>query len=145
MADTLSPMDRKDGNSRLDGPPPLPSEAKRKAPSSWMDQKGGDPNDIGLGRDAGSPMIQIMGLSAQMQGIIQKASALNPEQADVWATILNASNQAFGQALATTAPSAQGVAPPPGGPPSGPPGMAPPQGMPMPPMGGGPPPGQPGM
>jgi len=130
-------MDQKSGNSRLNGPPPLPSEAKRKAPSSWMDQKQGDAG-MGLGADAGSPMIQIMGLSAQMQAIIQKASALNPEQADVWATILNATNQAFGQALAAQA-APQGMAPPPGGPPQGP-GMAPPQGMPMPPMGG-----QPGM
>ncbi len=136
-------MDQKGGNSRLNGPPPLPSEAKRKAPSSWMDQKQSDPNDMGLGADAGSPMIQLMGLSAQMQAIIQKASAINPQQSDVWATILNATNQAFGQALAATA-SPQGAPPPPGGPPQGP-GMAPPQGMPMPPMGGAPPPGQPGM
>jgi len=146
MADTASPMDRKDGSSRLDGPPPLPSEAKRKAPSSWMDQKRPDAGSMGLGSDGGSPMMQLMGLSAQMQALIQKASALNPQQSDIWATILQATNQAFGQALAATAVP-QGSPTPPGPGPSPGPGMAPPQGMPMPPIGGGgaPPPGQPGM
>ncbi len=139
-------MDSKGGSSRLDGPPPLPAEAKRKAPSSWMDQKRPAPDDMGLGSDAGSPMMQIMDASAKFQAIVQKIANLNPQQADVWATILQAGNQAFGQALAATA-SPQG-APPPGMPPQAPPGpgMAPPQGMPMPPMGGGgAPPGQPGM
>jgi len=144
MATANSPMDQRGGNARLDGPPPLPSEAKRKAPSSWMDQSATDQTGLGLGKDAGSPMMQLMGLSAQMQTIIQKASNLNPQQADVWATILNATNQAFGQALAATA-SPQGGAPPPGSGPAPGPGMAPPQGMPMPPGPGGPPPGQPGM
>ncbi len=138
MPDTASPMDATGGNSRLNGPPPLPSEAKRKAPSSWMDRPSSN-GDMGLGADAGSPMIQLLGISKQMEGLIQKANALAPQQADMWATLLNAFSQATAQALAATA-APQG-APPPGT--QGPGMMAPP--MPMPPMGGAPQGGQPGM
>lgn len=140
MAITASPIDSKDGNSRLNGPPPLPSEAKRKAPSSWMDRPSSS-GDMGLGADAGSPMIQLLGISKQMEGLIQKANTLAPQQADMWATLLNAFSQATAQALAATA-SPQGAQPPGTGP-QGPGMMAPP--MPMPPMGGAPQGGQPGM
>jgi hypothetical protein len=76
-------------------------------------------------------MIQLLGISKQMESLIQQANAIAPQQADIWSTLLNAFGQATAQALAATA-APQGAAPPP----PGAPGMAPPQGMPMPPMGG---------
>ena len=117
------------GSTRLDGPPPLPKEATRKAPPSWMNQ--GDDTEMALGAAGASPIVQLLQARKSIEGAVQQLAALFPQAATQWMAILAAIDQTAGQSLAATSQ-------PPGvGAPQGP-GMAPPQAMPMPPMGAGP-------
>jgi hypothetical protein len=116
------------GTTKLDEPPPLPKEATRKAPSSWMNQKQDD--SMQMGAAGGSPIIQLLQIRKTIEGGVQQLAAMFPQTANAWMAILAAIDQTAGQSLA-------GNNPPPGvGAPQGP-AMAPPSGMPMPP----PPPG----
>lgn len=103
-----------------DGPPPLPSEAKRKAPNYLARQ---DSKDSGLGAAGSDPLVQSMDAIQQINMGIQKLAAVNP----LAGAQVNGLGQAFIQQL--TQMLATSTAP--GTPPQG---MQPPP-MPMPPMG----------
>jgi hypothetical protein len=80
MADgPMSPGAGRTDSGRLDGPPPLPSEAKRK--TNWMKTDSGD--DMGLGAMAQDPMVQIAMASKKIEEGIQQlgiaAPALQPQ------------------------------------------------------------------
>ena len=107
-------------SNRLDGPPPLPREAKKKAPN-WMVQDA----EASMGGDLANPMVQVIQNSSEVESGIQKQAALLPDQGQAFAMILAAFRQATAQGLAGTAQPGVG---PPGG-------MMAPQ-MPMPPMQG---------
>lgn len=75
----MSPGGGRTDTSRLDGPPPLPSEAKKKA--NWMNPEKSD--DMGLGAMAQDPMVQIAMASKKIEEGIQQlgmaAPALQPQ------------------------------------------------------------------
>lgn len=100
---------------KLDAPPPLPKEAKRK-PVDWMSRP--QAASPGLGEAAANPMIQLMDLSKQVQGILQQAQLLAPQIPD-WAGLLAQMDMAFANAMVQTA---QTQNPAPGGLPPMPPG-----------------------
>lgn len=130
------------GTRVLDGPPPLPKEASRKA-SNWMTQ----PKDsTSLGAEASNPLLQSIQALATIEQAAQTFAAANPAAAPQVAGLLSAFRQLGAQTLAANVPPNPGAQPQaaPGGPPTGGPGGMNP--MPMPPMGGaGVPAGQNGM
>ena len=110
----------KEGGARLDGPPPLPSEAKRKSPN-WMQ----DSEDNGLGQFGADPMIQVAQASKQTEDGLMKLGAAAPQSQPQIAALITAIRQIAANALIGQ---------------SGPPGMGGMQApMPMPPAPGGPP------
>ena len=102
-----------------DGPPPLPAEAKRKAPNYLARQ---DSNDKGLGSAGSDPLVQSMDAIQQINMGIQKLAAVNP----LAGSQVNGLGQAFIQQLTQMLATSTSPGPPQQG-------MAPP--MPMPPMG----------
>lgn len=150
--DSYSTPMKQSSPQKLDAPPPLPSEATRKPkskPVDWMSMPGiGGPNSgpgggpggpgggLGLGADAANPMIQLLDISKQMESLVQRAQALAPQTADIWAAQLASLGQATAQTLASLSQ------PPPGSMP-GMPGAGPGMGMGQGPMGGMLPPGMP--
>lgn len=127
------------GKTMLDGPPPLPKEASRKASkpsSSWMNQPKSD--DLGLGSLGNNPLLKTLSAHKQIEGNLQILAGMYPAQSAQYAALVAALGQTIAQSLASTT-SPAGV----GAPPSGPPMAAPPP--PPGPMGGaGPQAGPPG-
>lgn len=124
------------GKTQLDGPPPLPKEATRKAKTttSWMNQP--QNTDLGLGSLGNNPLLKTLAAHKQIEGNIQILAGMYPAQSAQYAALVAALGQTIAQSLASqTSPAGVG-APPPG------PGMAPPP--PPGPMGAGPPAGPPG-
>lgn len=108
-----------------DGPPPLPSEAKKKAPANYLARS--DSKDSGLGSAGSDPLVQSMDAIQQINMGIQKLAAVNPLAGSQVNGLGQAFIQQLTQMLATSTapgPPQQGMQPPP---------------MPMPPMGGAPP------
>lgn len=106
----------------LDSPPPLPKEAKRKAPDWWMQpQLAQDAEDEGQG-----PLVRLANISNEIQELFQELAMLAPGQAPMWEQMAQAVGAAVIQAVTETAVP-QGAAP----------GMAASQPMPLPPAGPG--------
>ena len=105
----------------LDGPPPLPKEASRKAPPVGL-----APN-TSMGDMGGMPMMQQIALTKQVESGIQELAALNPVLAPRYAALIQEIRQLAAEGLAAAA-QPQGVGAPMGM-------MTPP--MHMPPMGAG--------
>ena len=129
MSDPVTAMKQSDG-VRLDSPPPLPAEAKRKASSNWAPEPKTEDNQ--LGAEGANPMIQTLSAMKQVEMGMQKIAALQPSIAQQMTQGLTLFRQLIAQSLVAGAQQG-GV-----GAPSGM--MAPP--MPMPPMGAGAPGGQ---
>jgi len=89
------------GSAMLDAPPPLPKEAKRKAPPDWMNAQSAD--DGGLGAAAGNPLIQLMAASKKMEEAIQLAQVAAPLMAQDWAQLQQVFSQAATMALQSLA------------------------------------------
>lgn len=98
MAEAQGPMSPGGGGKtttgRLDGPPPLPSEAKRKAPTNWAAQ-----DDMGLGMAAADPMVQIASASKQIEDGISRLAAAAPQLQPQLAGLTTAIRQMAANAL----------------------------------------------
>lgn len=105
----------------LDSPPPLPKEAKRKAPDWWMQPQLAEDADEGQG-----PLVRLANISNEIQELFQELTMLAPGQAPMWEQMAQAVGAAVIQAVTETAVP-QGAAP----------GMAASQPMPLPPAGPG--------
>ncbi len=124
--------DTRTNQNRLDGPPPLPSEAKKKKPN-WA----GGGEDDGVGAFGSDPMIQIAQASKQIEEGFMKLGAAAPQSQPQIAALTTAVRQIAANALiGQSGPPGMGGMQAPMPMPPGPPGPPAPQaGPPASPMG----------